>query len=199
MQLLDASAAHARDLAYLGNLAGEGLPEIFWRNMAKPGETPLDVGARRAARDAGKFSYRNARIYVEGGRVLGMLLAFRLPDPYETGDIDEWPPAMRPLFTLEAQAAGSWYIKALAALPDQHGRGLARALIADTLARARDAGCTHTSLIVASENHRAMRVYQHLGFAAHARLPVVPYATAMHGGDWVLMMRELGQDVGGEP
>ena len=43
-----------------------------------------------------------------------------------------------------------------------------------------------------------MRVYQHLGFVAAARVPVVPYVTAMHGGEWVLMTRALGDDIGGE-
>lgn len=198
MRLLDACKTHARDLAHLINLAGEGLPEILWRNMAKPGETPMDVGTQRAARDDAAYSYRHARVCVEDGRVLGMLLAFRLLEPDDNDDVDRGLPALRPLIALEAQAAGSWYIKALAALPDQHGRGIARALIADTLSRARDAGCTQTSLIVASENHRAMRVYQHLGFVAEARLPVIPYVTAMHGGDWVLMARALGDDIGGE-
>ncbi len=198
MRLLDASKTHARDLAHLINLSGEGLPEILWRTVAKPGESPMDVGIRRATRDEGAFSYRNARVFVDEDRVLGMLLAYRLPDPYDIGELDAWLPAMRPLITLEAQAAGSWFINALAALPDQHGRGIARALIADTLSRGRDAGCTHASLIVASENHRAMRVYQHLGFVAAARVPVVPYVTAMHGGEWVLMTRALGDDIGGE-
>lgn len=194
MQLLDASKAHARDLANLINLAGEGLPEILWRSIAEPGETPMDVGTRYAAQEEGRFSYRHARICVKDDRVVGALVAYRQPDPYETSCFEASLPAARPLFELEARAPGSWYINALATLPEQYGHGVGRALMADTLTRAREAGCTQASLIVASENHRAMRVYQQLGFAATARLAVVPFATAKHGGEWVLMMRALGND-----
>ncbi|HEX6094114.1 MAG TPA: hypothetical protein VFZ07_12215, partial [Dongiaceae bacterium] len=47
-------------LAELVNYAGEGLPLYLWGKMAAAGESAWDVGRRRAARDEGSFSYRNA-------------------------------------------------------------------------------------------------------------------------------------------
>src|SRR5262245_41533083 len=49
-------------LAELVNYAGEGLPLYLWSRMTEPGESAWDVGRRRAAREEGSFSYRNATI-----------------------------------------------------------------------------------------------------------------------------------------
>ncbi len=45
----------AAALAELINFAGEGLPLYLWERMAEPGETPWQVGRRRARREAGAF------------------------------------------------------------------------------------------------------------------------------------------------
>jgi hypothetical protein len=52
--------ADAPILAELVNHAGEGMPLYLWGKMAEPGESAWDVGRRRAAREEGSFSYRNA-------------------------------------------------------------------------------------------------------------------------------------------
>jgi len=62
LQIIDAKKENSRDLAYLINLAGEGIPEYLWKGMVAGSESALDVGAKRAARDEGNFSYKNARI-----------------------------------------------------------------------------------------------------------------------------------------
>jgi hypothetical protein len=36
-----------------------------------------------------------------------------------------------------------------------------------------------------------MRLYARTGYKERARAAVVPYAGAAHGGDWVLMVKEL--------
>ena len=58
--LRQATPADAAVLAELVNYAGEGMPLYLWERMAGPGETAWDVGRKRAARDTGSFSYRNA-------------------------------------------------------------------------------------------------------------------------------------------
>ncbi|MEL7543477.1 MAG: hypothetical protein AAGJ70_06860 [Pseudomonadota bacterium] len=47
-------------LARLVNYAGEGMPLYLWGQMAEPDETAWEVGARRAGRDEGGFSWRNS-------------------------------------------------------------------------------------------------------------------------------------------
>ncbi len=192
MEIQAAQKSHARDLARLIDRAGEGLPTLLWRDMAESGETALETGARRAAREEGNFSYRNAHVAVEGESVLGMVLDYRQPDPYDTSDVGDYPALLQPLVRLEACAPGSWYINALATTEGAEGRGVARALLADSFSRGRAAGCTLCSIIVASENGRACRLYAFLGFHPRASQPVVPYDGGPQRGEWVLLTRPLG-------
>ena len=191
MEIRNASPTDASQLAYLINLAGEGIPEYLWRGMVEAGESPLEVGARRAARSEGGFSYTNARVCVEHDEMFGMLLAYRQPDPFELGGIADYPEVVRPLVMLEAQAPGSWYINAVATFAQYRGRGVASRLIADTESCAAAASCDRVSLIVASENTAAIRLYEHLGYHAVDSAPVMPYPGCLHGGNWVLMVKRL--------
>lgn len=191
MQIRDAVAGDAKDLAFLTDVAGEGLPGYLWRGMAEGGESPLEVGTRRVARGEGNFSYANARVCVDGDAVLGMMLAYRLPDPHDPGPLSGYPEMVRPLLALESLAPGTWYINAVASYEAHRGKGVGRRLIADAEDRARAHGCNRLSLIVASENPRARSLYERSGFAPVATRPVVAYPGGPHGGEWVLMVKRL--------
>jgi len=97
MNIRDATKDDVKDLAILINLAGEGLPMFLWRQMAEQGQDPLTLGAIRAARDEGLFSYRNARVFEIDGLVAGMMLGYLLPDPYDVGEPGDYPAAVWPL------------------------------------------------------------------------------------------------------
>jgi hypothetical protein len=70
-------------LAELVNYAGEGLPLYLWGKMAGPGETASEVGEKRAARETGSFSYRNATIIEHEGHAAGSLIGYGVPDEPE--------------------------------------------------------------------------------------------------------------------
>jgi ribosomal protein S18 acetylase RimI-like enzyme len=194
VEIVSATVGLAPRLAYLINLAGEGLPEYLWSGMAEADESPLDVGSRRAARTEGGFSYTNARVCMESGVLLGMIVAYRLPDACDVGDLAGYPAPVRPLVQLEARAPGSWYVNAVATYPEHRGRGVARALMADAAGRARAAGCEVMSLIVASGNAAALGLYDAIGYQVARTLPVVPYPGCPHGGEWVLMTHRLSSE-----
>lgn len=176
-------------LAGLIDLAGEGIPSYLWSEQAAPDESALAVGARRAARDEGGFSYRNAWILEHAGGCAGMLLGYVQPDPYETGRLEDLPPVVRPLVELEALRPGSWYVNAVAVPAGSRGLGHGSALMAHALRLAAAAHCRELSLIVAEQNLAAVALYRRLGYAAVARRPVVAVPGFSHGGDWVLMTR----------
>lgn len=191
MAIRNARKNDARDLAGLINLAGHGLPEYMWQNMADEGESAQDVGVARAAREDGGFSYRHARVYEHNGKVAGMAVAYQLPDPYDVGTLTDVPEVVKPLVELEALAPGSWYLNALATFESYRGQGIARQLMADSALIARSRRCQSISLIVASENVAANSLYKRLGYQEKARKPVIPYPGCAHGGDWVLMVKSL--------
>ena len=191
MQITNAKKENARDLAYLINLAGEGVPEYLWKGMVTGNESPLDVGTKRAAREEGTFSYKNARVCNENNILMGMILAYRQEDPYEIGDLSEYPDIVRPLIELECKAPGSWYINAISTYEEHRNKGVARALMSDTEDYAKSSGCALISLIVTSENIRAKGLYEYLGFKVIESLPVVPYPGSCHGGSWLLMTKDI--------
>lgn len=191
MHIQAATKADAPDLARLINLAGEGIPEYLWAAMREGKENPLEVGARRAAREDGGFSYRNARVIRRGGHVAGMIIAYRLDDPYDIGNLDDCPEVVRPLIELEARVPGSWYVNAIATDTAYRGQGIAKRLLQEAEARAEENGVSRMSLIVASENLIAKTLYLGLGYDRLASRPVIDCPGALHGGDWELLIKRL--------
>lgn len=194
-RLRKAAPADGPVLAELLNAAGEGLPLYLWSLLAGPGEDPMAIGGRRAAGSEGGFSHRHAHVALVGEQVAGMLLGYPLPDPYDDSGLADAPPVVRPLLELEAQVPGSWYVNAVAALPQYRGRGVGTFLmnIAEFLARA--AGTPATSLIVAEDNAGALRLYQRLGYEAIDRRPVTRFPGCHHAGDWVLMRKRFRREI----
>jgi len=191
MKIRNATANDARHLAILINMAGENLPESLWQQMTDKGQEALDVGASRAAREEGSFSYRHAWMAEIDGQIAGMLLAYLLPDDYELSELGSYPAVVKPLVELEALAPGSWYINAIATYEKFRGRGVASALLSACETHARLAGANRLCLIVASENEGAHSLYLKLDYRQIASRPLIGYPGGPDGGEWLLMVREL--------
>lgn len=187
LSIRGATPDDASSLAELIDRAGEGIPSYLWSSSAGEGESALDVGKRRAAREEGGFSYRNAHIAEAQGQVAGMLLGYPLPDPYPEEDLSSLPSVVRPLVELEALAPGSWYVNAVAVYPVFEGRGYGKRLMELAESLARECGAAALSLIVAEENAKARAMYEHLGYEIAARRSIVPFPGLERTGDWVLM------------
>jgi ribosomal protein S18 acetylase RimI-like enzyme len=192
MNIRNAATSDAEHLAFLLNVAGEGLPIFLWRQMTERGQDPLAVGALRASRAEGAFSYRNARIADIDGSVAGMVLSYALPDPYEFGDLEDVHPAVRPLLELEAEVPGSWYVNAIATYEQYRGQGVGTALMSACQDMARAALASKVSLIVASANSGARGLYLKLGYQEVASRPLVTYPGGPDDGRWLLMVRHSG-------
>lgn len=185
MILRPATREDAAHLARLVDLAGEGMPAYLWSAMAEPGEDVWAVGTRRAARDEGAFSWRNAVVAEVEGAVAGALVSYRIgadPEP-----LDDLPPMFRPLQALENQALGTHYVNVLATYPRFRRRGVGRALMAEAERSAR--GAAGVSLIAADRNQDARRLYESLGYRERARAPIAKEAWRCDSDAWVLMVK----------
>ncbi|GLQ32635.1 GNAT family N-acetyltransferase [Litoribrevibacter albus] len=191
MHIENARREDAKALAYLVDLAGEGLPRYLWSEMMTDEASPYDVGAQRASRDEGAFSYKHARVVCRDSRVVGMMLSYQLDDPYVVGDLKSIPKVIQPLIQLESNVPGSWYINAIATDESFRGQGIAKRLMEDAETTAQERGIHLMSLIVASENTAAKHLYQTLGYQCQASLPVILYPGSLHGGDWELMTKQI--------
>jgi len=186
-----ARKADAAALAILVDIAGEGMPSYMWSRMHEPGQSAFEVGRARAAREEGGFSYRNATVAETDGEVAACLVDYRLDDPYDPGDLDALPEMVRPLVELEAKAPGSWYVNVLATFAEFRGHGIGARLLALAEERGREQRATSASMIVASENTGAMRLYARSGYKEVARARVVEFPGCAHSGDWVLMVKPI--------
>ncbi len=183
-------------VAQLMEIAGEGIPSFLWLQSAEPGQTPLEIGAARAAREDGNFSYRNAVLAQLGDTVAGMLLAYRLPQPNadDIAALPTMPALLRPIIELEHEVPGSFYVNALAVFPQYQGQGLGGKLLSIAQERAQAVGCDTLSLQVFAENERAFRFYQRHGYELADRRPIVAHPCYPYSTEVLLVTRRLVEE-----
>ena len=182
-----ATVADAAALARLVNFAGEGMPLYFWRQIARGGEDPWEIGRRRQGERVA-----DSTIFVvdEGGGAVACLTGYPVPAFPEPVGADE-PDIFRPLAELENLAPLTWYVNVLAALPEHRGRGFGARLLALAEDIARDRGLPAMSLIISSGNAGARRLYQRTGYVEIARREIVKDGWECASDEWVLLIKRL--------
>jgi ribosomal protein S18 acetylase RimI-like enzyme len=158
--------------------------------MAERGETAWDVGRRRAAREEGSFSYRNATIVEHDGQCAGCLIGYEIPDQ-PTPIAADTPGMFGPLLELENLAAGTWYINVLAVSPQFRGRGLGTKLLNLAHKTARSLKKRGVSIITSDANTGARRLYERAGYGEIAIRPMVKENWENTGQNWVLLIKNL--------
>jgi ribosomal protein S18 acetylase RimI-like enzyme len=177
-------------LAELVNYAGEGLPVYLWSTLAVPGETAWDVGLRRAAREEGSFSYRNAVIIEHDGQCAGALIGYEIADQPEP-IADDMPAMFVPLQELENLAPATWYVNVLAVRPHFRRCGLGTKLLGMAQSSAHALSKRGLSVIVSDANGGARQLYERCGYRERATRPMVKEAWENEGRNWVLLTRDL--------
>lgn len=183
----------ARAVAELFATAGEGIPEYLWSLQARNGQSSIDVGIERAAREGANFSYQNATLAECDGEAVGMLLGYILPEPTPAGiaALDTMPPVLRPLVALEHRAPGTFYINGLAVRDGHRGNGIGSKLLYKSRRRALTAGTARITVEVFAENAGALRLYQRHGFRILDRGAAMPHPCYPYSGDILLMVQNL--------
>ncbi|MDH3234072.1 MAG: GNAT family N-acetyltransferase [Alphaproteobacteria bacterium] len=161
----------ARTIAEFYRIASDGVSDYVWSKLAEPGEELLDVGTRRYARENTEFSYQNCELVEIDGKIVGMLLGYRAPEP----DPDD-EPVDDPILVgfSELEIPGSFYISGIAISPALRSAGIGSAMMARAHDRARAGGMSQASLI-AFEPNPAVRLYERLGYRVVDRRPVVAH------------------------
>jgi len=178
----------ARRIAELFQIAAEGVADYVWSCLMDdyPELAPLEIGARRYAREDTAFSYQNCTVAEQAGRVVGNCHAFVIETRSVTDDVD---PVLRPYAELEAP--GSLYVSSLGVDPDARNRGIGSALLERAIGQARRLAVDRVSLIVFEQNVGARRLYTRFGFEERDRRPIVPHPLIHATGDALLMVRPV--------
>lgn len=182
-----ARRADSPAIAELYQMAAGGVADYIWTSLAKPGESILDAGIRRFAREGEAFSYQNCMIAEDGGKVLGMVHAFPMLEVSEVDDNVD--PVLRPYCELES--APSLYIAGITCYEDARGQGIGTRLLDLTRRRAMSEGLSELSLIAFEESPAAVRLYLREGFEIVDRRAIVAHELIQYGGDALLMTEAL--------
>lgn len=182
-----ADESDATELADLVNYAGEGLPLYIWTGLAADDQDPWAVGR---ARQADKAREGNVVVADYGTGAVAGLTGYTIGATPAEIDKD-FPPLFRSLQELENQALESWYVNVLACYPDHRGQGLGSRLLdlADEIAR--HEGLPRTSVIVASNNTGARRLYERKGYREAAKAPCLKEGWETEAENWVLLIKLL--------
>lgn len=185
IRLRPATLDDATDIAALTSIAGEGLPEAVWKGMVHRGETPLDAGARYAARMEGKFSWKNATVAEINGETAGMMISYvtaSQPEPLT----EDMHPIIRPLTLLENQALETRYIYVLATYEQFRGNGIAHCMLEDAEAHPGKRG---VSVITTNRNAQRLAFYEEMGYRDIAQAPVIKTNWNTPNESWHLLLK----------
>ena len=101
------------------------------------------------------------------------------------------PAMFCPLQELENLAPDNWYVNVLAAYPEHRAKGLGARLLALAEDLARAQSLSAMSLIIASGNTGARRLFERIGYAETARRDLVKDGWACDSDEWMLMIKPL--------
>ena len=182
------------DLAILDNIAGHGIPLMFWaeQSNSKRMEDALAFGRDRLADDDAFYNWKKARVAVENDQVVGMTTNYIMPDPdNEPDESKRNSEAFKPIYELHDLCAGDWYLDGLAVYPSGQRKGIGRLLLDDSIKMGLASGAKNMSLIVEDTNTSAFWLYRSLGFSVVAQRDFVPFEGALEIYEWILMSRPL--------
>ncbi len=182
----------ASDIALLVNIAAHGGPASGWAEGKDAAGTydPIEVGRMRVLGTEGPFTWRNATMAECDDEIAGMLLGYREPDQAEAAPEDA-PPFFVPLYELEGEAAGCWYINMLAVHIGWRSRGIGSKLLDVAEAKGQDTAARGLAPIVEDLNDGARRLYEQRGFSVRTKRPIVPFpGGGPDSQDWLLMVKD---------
>ena len=153
----------------------------------------MTVGAKRAGRETGSFSYTNATMAIVDGEPVGMLLAYPLGTPSEqdVAEVEQTPALFRPLIELEHARRAASTSTHMAILPVGATVALGSLLLNAAMDLARAKGCTYLSVQAFSQNPDAIRLYHRHGYEIVDRRPIVAHPCYPYDEDVVLMTRNV--------
>ena len=178
----------AREIAKLFEISSDGLASYIWSKLQGPGQSLIDVGAARYARENAIFSYQNCMIAERAAEIVGMVHCY--PENGPPDEVRDSDPILRPY--LELELYGSLYISSIAVFEAFRGQGIGTGLMDVAFERADALRLPHVSLICFEQNEGAMRLYTRLGFREIDRRAIVPHPSLHYrDGSALLMAREV--------
>ena len=149
------------EIARLFLMASDGLAEYIWSQMAEPGESLIEAGARRCSGEAIACSYQNCFIAELANTPVGMLNSFAMEERDCPDDLRA-DPVLQPF--VELRDYGSLFVSGVAVYPEHRGHRIGTRLLATAEQQALSYGLPRLSLICLEQNQGATRLYSRTRF-----------------------------------
>ena len=202
--LIDIRFGTADDTAAIADFildAGGGIFEQLFEGVL-PRVSARDLLGMAITDDASPLSYRNAVLAESEGRCCGMVMCYPAAEYGLPSVARAIVPRRRfaPVREiLESRVDDSYYINTLAVDRAAQGQGLARLLL-ETASELADAeGFSLLSLHAWTDNDRAVRLYENLGFDTVRQIAVEPAPHLRYHGPMALMRAPLLRRAGMPP
>lgn len=188
-----ASPADALVLTELYLMAGGGLMEYLFDGLIERdviGTTISNV----VTDPASELSYLNTYVALDGDTIVAGCNSYSSEKHCVSPEMRAFLPPERlalveGIFTTRQD--NSLYINALSVFPDYRGRGVAKALLAKMLVRAKDEGYGSVSLIVWADNLEATGLYEKYGFKYVQHINIPWHEKLSHQGGCSLMVLKV--------
>lgn len=181
----------ASSLTLLADAATRRLVSRLWDDGSAPGQSSFEVGRDAIRTDTNSLSHLSRwRVVDSDGRLAGGLNSYQLPPAGPPPASSVAAAILQPLTELKTVAEGTWYVSVASVFPEFRGQGIGQQLLAEAERLAAAADVDQLTLMVASVNDGAYRLYSRLGFREWERRPFVSFPGSDESGEWILMVKE---------
>jgi ribosomal protein S18 acetylase RimI-like enzyme len=186
-RIRQADIGDALHVAAIIDIAGHGIDLDHWMKTRDSDHLVLSAARRLVLEDC-KLEYHYSRAYMLelDGRVAGGLIGGLIA---EEGRLQEWPPHLEPLVTLENRVPGYWNILAIAIYAEFRGQGLASSLLDHAVQLASRSGARGVSIVVEDTNTAAITLYMKKGFEKAETLPWIAYGGRVGPANWLMLTK----------
>ena len=188
-----ATKADCLRMAELINIASGGVVEFLFHDLM-PELTPQQIIAHNLESDHGSHTYKNAIVAEAENQVVGMALSFPAHFHQITAEMRQYFSEDRLDHLSDFYAArvdDSLFLDALCVDQKRRRNGIGGKLISLTKKKAKQNGFKALSLIVFTDNIKALSVYHQHGFEVHAPVELNSHERIPHEGGCLLMKSNI--------
>lgn len=165
---------------------------------AVPGMSAESILQLAFDKGVGAYSLSNVLLFEVHSQTAGLCFAYdaqqqSVPKLMETFLSAEKVEGLRPL--LEAKVENALWINTFWVSPAFRGSGLSGLLMSLAADMARDRGFSSVALHCWADNARALRFYEHAGFAIKGQIPTAPALEARHPQGGLLLVKPVAAAV----